>query len=89
MTTQKEQYIAVVQRVVRDGKHGSYAVATSDQIEGSITFSLSSDVWKEKDEPQAGFEVVLRDVRSKRAGWRAHYVRFVRPTDKTQQRARR
>lgn len=80
-----ELYRAIVQGVVRDGKHGSYAVATSNQIDGSVTFSLDPDVWREHSEPQEGFEVVLGDVRKKRAGWRALFARFVRPTDNPQQ----
>ena len=87
MTNPKErpdEYRAVVQQVIQ-GKHGPYAVATSDQIEGSITFSLDPDVWKENEHPRNGYEVVLGDVRNKRAGWRAHSARFVRPTDEQPQ----
>jgi len=72
---------AVVQKVI-DGKHGCYAVANSDKIEGSITFSLDPTVWKEKVYPQEGYMVVLSDIRKKSAGWRAHSARFLRPNDK-------
>ena len=88
MTNPKErpdEYRAVVQQVIKDGKHGPYAVATSDQIPGSITFSLDSEVWKEKEYPRSGYVVILSDVRNKRAGWRAHSARFVRPTDEQPQ----
>lgn len=88
MTSPKEkpdEYRAVVQQVIREGKHGPYAVATSDQIEGSITFSLDSNVWKEDEHPRNGYEVILNDVRKKRAGWRAHSARFVRLTDEQPQ----
>jgi len=82
-------YLAIVQAVVREGKHGPYAVAISSQITGSVTFSLSPDVWQESSEPQEGLEVILGDVRKKRAGWRAFFARFVRPTGNQQQTARR
>jgi hypothetical protein len=77
------EYRGVVQSVINDGKHGSYAVAKSDLIEGSITFSLEPEVWTEEAMPREGFEVILGDVRRKRAGWRAYSARFVRPTDRS------
>ncbi len=80
-----EEYRAVVQQVIREGKHGPYAVASSDQINGSITFSLDPIVWKESEYPRSGYEVILGDVRNKRAGWRAHSARSVRPTDQQPQ----
>lgn len=79
-----DEYRAVVQQII-EGKHGLYAVATSNQITESITFSLDSNVWQEKEYPQNGYEVVLSDIRKKRAGWRAHSARFVRPTDEQTQ----
>ncbi len=35
---------AVVQKLIREGKHGPYAVATSNHLEGSVTFSLEPTV---------------------------------------------
>jgi len=74
-------YVAIVEKVILNGKHGPYAVARCDQI-GIVTFSLKNSVWEEKDMPEEGFRVMLSDVRQKRAGWRAMSVRFVRPFDK-------
>ena len=85
MTTQEQfQYRAIVHDIV-DGKHGQYAVATSDEIDGVVTFSLTPDVWKEAVLPQRGIEVVLSDVVKKRAGWRALKAAFVRPANSNQQ----
>ena len=70
----------VVEKVILDGQHGPYAVAKDDRL-GSVTFSLSPDVWREKRWPEPGIEVVLEDFRKKRAGWRAMSARFLRPED--------
>ena len=72
---------AVVQKIVREGKHGPFAVATSDQLEGSVTFSLEPTVWKEEEWPEEGMMVSLGDLRQKRAGWRAKTGRFFRLSD--------
>ena len=74
---------AVVQSVVR-GQHGPFAVATSRQVEGSVTFSLAHPVWQERGEPEPGVTVVLSNLVKKRAGWRAMEARFLRPSDITQ-----
>ena len=42
-----KEYIATVADVV-EGDHGRYAVAYSDEISGSITFSVLPPVWNEK-----------------------------------------
>lgn len=73
-----KSYIAIVQEVA-SGVHGKYAVARCDELDGSITFSLDKSVWNEKDEPEPGSKVELKDVRAKAAGWRAHSGKFVRP----------
>jgi hypothetical protein len=70
----------VVQKVVRNGQHGPYAVAKDERL-GSVTFSLTPDVWQEKRLPETGSEVVLEDFQKKRAGWRAMFARFLRPED--------
>lgn len=72
---------AVVQKIIKEGSHGAYAVATSSEIKGSITFSLGSDVWQEDNFPEAGMWIALFDLRRKRAGWRAFRARFFRPSD--------
>ena len=81
---------ARVQRIVKEGKHGPYAVATSSDevfggIEVSVTFSLGSDVWTEDINPSPGDDIVTeaKNIRSKGGKWRASgYVRFLRPIDK-------
>ena len=70
----------VVQKVVRDGQHGPYAVARDEKL-GSVTFSLTPDVWLENRLPESGSEVVLEDFQKKRAGWRAQRGRFLDPSD--------
>jgi len=70
-----KEVVAVVQSVVA-GNHGRYAVAISNDIEGSITFSLRKDVWREKEDPEPGTYVVLLELRKKRKGWRAYKARF-------------
>lgn len=72
---------AVVQKVIREGKHGPFAVATSDKLDGSVTFSLEPTVWKEKDWPEEGVIVILEELLKKRAGWRAKKGRFFKPSD--------
>lgn len=76
-----EVFVAVVQKVIMDGKHGPYAKATEDNL-GTITFSLDGSVWQEMTLPEKGDVVVLEDVRRKHAGWRANSSRFFRPSDK-------
>jgi len=71
-----EETVAVFQAVVM-GKHGRYAVATSDDVEGSITFSLGEEVWQEKDDPEPGVYLVLSGLHKKRSGWRASRARFL------------
>lgn len=80
---------AVVQKVIREGKHGPFAVATSDQLEGSVTFSLEPTVWEEEEWPEEGMVVLLGDLRQKRAGWRAKKGRFWKPSDEQAQHAER
>jgi hypothetical protein len=80
------KYRAVVQRVFQTGPHGPYALATSAQVQGSITFSLERDVWQESARPEEGHEVILEDVRKKASRsiepiWRAYQAHFVRPGD--------
>lgn len=75
---------AIVQAIVPGGKHGPYAVATSDELGGSVTFSLGTDVWHERNIPEPGVQVFLCDLQKKRAGWRAMYGRLYRPSDEQQ-----
>lgn len=73
-------YHYVVEKVVLKGQHGPYAVARDPRL-GSVTFSLTSDVWQENRHPERGSEVILEDFQKKRAGWRAMFARFLRPAD--------
>ena len=75
---------AVVQKVIPNGRHGPYAVASTPQLKGSITFSLTKEVWQEKCLPECGITVMLEDLRQKSAGWRAMNARFFRPADAMQ-----
>lgn len=77
-------YTGVVEKVILNGRHGPYAIASVDQL-GSVTFSLDKSVWQENDLPGEGFQVELSDIRKKRAGWRAMTGRFVRPSNSNQQ----
>ena len=77
----KDMVTAIVQAIVLNGKHGPYAVATSEKVDGSITFSLSRSVWQERGVPEQGVYVRLSRLRKKRDGWRAHHGRFLRPSD--------
>jgi len=72
---------AIVQKVIKEGNHGPFAVATSDQLDGSVTFSLEPTVWQGSDWPEEGMIVFLDDLRKKRAGWRAKKGRFWKPSD--------
>jgi predicted anti-sigma-YlaC factor YlaD len=74
-------YQAIVQKVIAQGPHGPYAVAASEALEGSVTFSLDPTVWQEEDWPEAGSVVLLSKVRQRRAGWRSQSARFVTPSD--------
>ncbi|MCX6779429.1 MAG: hypothetical protein NTU97_04340 [Candidatus Magasanikbacteria bacterium] len=76
---------AIVQTVIQDGRHGPFVVATTDQLQGSVTFSLESTVWKEEDWPEKGMVVYLEKLRQKRAGWRAKMGRFWKPSDEQPQ----
>lgn len=81
-----EEYRAVVEKIMSNGRHGPYAVARSDEL-GSVTFSLSRDVWKEKGQPETGTIVILGQIIKKRAGWRAQHGRFARPSDEATARS--
>lgn len=80
---------AVVQKVIREGKHGPFAFATSDQLKGSVTFSLEPTVLREKEWPEEGVMVFLGELRQKRAGWRAKQGRFWKPSDEQTQQTER
>ena len=62
---------AIVQKVIPRGNHGPFAIASSEKIDSSITFSLEPTVWKEDEWPEEGTVVLLGKLRKKRAGWRA------------------
>lgn len=69
----------IVESINPSGKHGPYATASSEI--GLITFSLETNVWKEKIWPETGTYVVLTELIKKRAGWRAQHGRFFGPSD--------
>ena len=73
-------YVAIVQTIVKNGKHGPYAVVQLDEL-GFVTFSLKEEVWTEKKFPELGSYVVLSDITKKRGGWRADHGRFLQPSD--------
>lgn len=83
MTEENDETIrAIVQSVIK-GKHGLYAVASSESIR-SITFSLDTPVWKEKELPERGTYVLLSGITKKRNGWRAGEARYLKPSDDKQ-----
>ena len=75
-----EHYVGTIQKVVKEGRHGPYAVARCEEL-GSVTFSLKPPVWPENNWPEPGTIVVLGEIIRKRAGWRAQHGRFLRPSD--------
>lgn len=75
--------VAIVRKVIANGRHGPFAITSSESFEGSITISLNSPIWQEEQWPEGGSTVVLHDIRKKRAGWRAHSGRFYRPHDES------
>jgi hypothetical protein len=78
----EKRYIAIVQKIHPDGRHGPYAKATCEALPGmTITFLLASPVWSEKRFPEEGNYVVLSGLTKKRAGWRADFGRFLEPSD--------
>jgi hypothetical protein len=77
----EKTYRAIVQKVVLRGRHGPFAVATSEELEGSVTVSLESPVWQDSVMPERGMYLILSQVRKKRAGWRAFSGRLVQPSD--------
>ena len=79
-----QSYHMVVEKIILNGRHGPYAVASSNDL-GCVTFSLDSKIWQESDYPEPGTFVVLSQVRKKRAGWRAQCGRFLNPSDEQQQ----
>ncbi|MFC1613617.1 hypothetical protein ACFL23_04830 [Patescibacteria group bacterium] len=81
----EKQFKAVIQKVEQKGKHGPFAITTVEGFNGSVTFSLESDVWQEKETPESGEIVVLSKIRKKCAGWRAKQARYYVPSDEQEQ----
>jgi hypothetical protein len=73
----------VVQTVIREGKHGPYAVAVVRKGDGVayVTFSLTRKTWKGRTLPERGNFVVLSEINRKMKGWRAGRARFVNMED--------
>ncbi len=78
--SQDQSVQAIVHKIVMDGKHGPYAVASNDEL-GSVTFALTDAVWPEDDHPELGEIVRLSKLRKKRAGWRSMEARRPRPSE--------
>jgi hypothetical protein len=76
--------IKAVVGTIRKGHKGSFAIATAEGIEGSVTFSLKKGVWKEKGHPKKGDSIFLSDLRQTNSGWRALSARFWKPSDEQQ-----
>jgi hypothetical protein len=72
---------AVVRSIITESKGGPYAVTTSEEIEGSITFSLEKGVWQEQSFLEVGMVVVLSGLYKKKAGWRATKARLLQPLE--------
>ena len=72
---------AIVGSVIPGGPHGPFAFASSESVEGSITFSLKGTIWTEDEFPIPGDQVILESLRKRRAGWRAGKARFFSPPD--------
>lgn len=81
--SQEQEYHAVVEKIIQNGRHGPYVVARCVEL-GVVTFALDGNVWQEEDWPEPGMCVMLSKVRKKRAGWRANRGRFVQPSDEQQ-----
>lgn len=75
-----DEVVAMVTSL-QQGRQGPYAVAKSDVVEGSITFSLSPPTWSEGEQPEPAHFVVLSGIRRMSAGWRASRARFYGPAD--------
>jgi hypothetical protein len=70
---------ATVSNIELGGKHGPYAVTHNSEM-GSITFSLSVDVWSEEDNPEHGEIVMLSEFRKMTGGWRAMKAHRIYPS---------
>ena len=81
--SKETEFLRVIVDKVVNGARGPYAVARHVNL-GVITFSLNKPVWEDEGTPERGIEVMLFDLRKKRAGWRAMRGRFVRPSDDQQ-----
>jgi len=76
-----EVIYATVTSIVTEGKHGPYFVASSPGMASSVTCSLDASIWEGNRWPEVGQNVVLTELVSKSAGWRAMKGRPVRPSD--------
>ena len=73
------QYTGTVTSL-EEGPKGLYAITSTSQARGSVTFSLA-DAWDEDAPPEKGQRVVLEDLVRKGKGWRAKKARPLRPED--------
>ncbi len=77
---QTEEYCGIIEKIIRDGKHGPYAVISSEVL-GPVTMALDQSVWRESEWPDPGTYVIFSQVIKKRAGWRTKQGRFLQPSD--------
>jgi len=75
-----DRYTARVFKVVLDDPN-PYALARSDDVEGTIFFLLDPNVWHDATPPVEHMMVVLEDIYLTKKGWRAQSARKVRPDD--------
>ncbi|TSC82724.1 MAG: hypothetical protein G01um101420_82 [Parcubacteria group bacterium Gr01-1014_20] len=79
--------LSIVAKVLKVVPERNYAVTLPNQevegVEGSITFSLTKEVWEGEGAPHEGQLVVLEDIAQTGRGWRAYKARAVRPEDQT------
>jgi len=77
-----KEYIKAITQRVKEGREGRlYVVATTEELKGSVTFSLDKSCWQENSMPERGTVVVLSELRKKKAGWRAMKARYFKPYD--------
>lgn len=74
--TDKGNHVGIVTAVRPRGQ--PYVVVSVEGVEGSITFTLTPDVWHEDEDPHVKDKVLLRDVKDTEHGWRASSASFKR-----------
>ncbi len=75
---------ATVRFVDMNSAKGAYALAWSNELIATVSFSVIEDVWRESIDPEIGMVVVLSGVHERDKGWRATSARMVTPADNGQ-----